>query len=60
MDEIIEDFNSLGISISYQKSDDKYTKAKGSISIGEIEYEIQINDYGTVYQLGISKWIFNR
>ena len=60
MDEIIEDFNSLGISISYQKSDDEYTKAKGSISIGEIKYNIELNDYGAIYQLNIDKWIFNR
>ena len=60
MDEIIEDFNSLGISISYQKSNDEYTKAEGYIRIGEIKYNIELKDYGAIYQLNIDKWIFNR
>lgn len=58
LDLIVKDFNSLGYAIKYQRKDDKYTKAKGDIRVGNIEYEIQLDEYTSTYQFIINVWVF--
>ena len=58
LDQIVKDFNSLGYAITYQKKSDTYTKAKGDIRIGNVEYEIQLDEYTSTYQYIINVWVF--
>lgn len=56
LDKIVTDFKKLGIYITYEKKNDTYSKAKGSIRMGKLEYEIELTDYTTYYQLTIDVW----
>lgn len=59
LDLIVKDFNNLGIGISYAKKADTYTKAQGEIKNGNIEYELQLDEYPTYFQYVINVWVFN-
>lgn len=58
LDLIVKDFNNLGIPIRYQRKNDQYTKAKGEIMIGNVKYEIVLEDL-SVYQYSINVWVYN-
>lgn len=58
LDLITRDFNNLGFAIRYQRKDDKYTKAKGGIRVGNVEYEIQLDEYTSTYQYIINVWVY--
>lgn len=53
LDQIIEDFQSIGIDLSYEKKNDEFQKAYGEVSVGNKKYSIELSDY-SVYQLEIS------
>lgn len=58
LDLIVSDLNELGFPISYQKKNDEYIKAKGEIRVGDVELEIEVNDYGSVYQYQIKLYLY--
>lgn len=57
LDLIVSDLHELGFPITYQKKNDKYLKAEGSIKVGDLEIKIEINDY-SVYQYEIRVYLY--
>ena len=58
MDRIVRDFKDIGIIISYEKKNETYTKAKGSIRNGNIEYEISMDEFTSNFKFTIDVWVW--
>ena len=58
MDRIVNDFKNIGIIISYERKNDTYIKAKGSIRNGNIEYEISLDEFTSFFKFTIDVWVW--
>lgn len=58
LDLIINDFKSLGYEISYTKKDDEYSKAKGGIRFGTLEYELELTENKNSFDFIINVWVW--
>lgn len=57
LDQIVQDYKNAGISMSYEKKNETYTKAEGSVEVGNIIYSIELLDYNTLWQIEIQMFI---
>lgn len=59
LDQIVKDFNDIGIPMSYEKKNETYTKAEGTITVGNIRYTIMLTEYDTAWHIDINMYISN-
>ncbi len=57
LDEIVREFNKLGINLKYEKKNEEYTKAKGEVVVGNYLYGIELMDYTYSWMIRISHWL---
>lgn len=60
LDQVVNDFKNMGVSMSYEKKNENYTKAEGGIQVGDIYYYIELMDYNTLWQIYISMYISSK
>lgn len=58
LDLIVQDFKALGIPMSYQRVGEQYTKAHGQVTVGNVEYDLELKDYGRVWSVLINVYVF--
>lgn len=58
LDQMIRDFNSIGINLSYERKNDTYLKAKGQSQVGNVRYDISLDEYSTNWKFSIDIWVW--
>ncbi len=58
LDQMIRDFSNAGINLSYERINDTYLKAKGQCQIGNIRYDISLDEYNTNWKFSIDIWVW--
>jgi hypothetical protein len=58
LDNIISDYNNLGINLTYEKKRDKYTKAQGEVRYGNKKYSITLSEYASSWEVDCSYWMY--